>query len=140
MPRTPARKAQKPAPTREDAALMLQVAQLGALRGVHTASNWVWSDKFMPDYGEFIKKYPRGSEGYGAARLVATHYETIGTLWKQKLIHQDLLFDWLLVTGIWERMKGFVLGERREAGEPKLGENFQKMASAQARYLRSARA
>ncbi|HYM16201.1 MAG TPA: hypothetical protein VEZ14_11625 [Dehalococcoidia bacterium] len=44
------------------------------------------------------------------------------------------------MTGIWDRMKGFVLGERRDAGEPKLGENFQKMAAAQARYLRSTRA
>ncbi|MHB8378165.1 MAG: DUF4760 domain-containing protein [Dehalococcoidia bacterium] len=138
MPKQVSRNAQKPRPrpTTEDGMMMLQIAQVAALRGVHDASNWVWSDKFIPDYAEFVKKYPRGSEGYGKARLVATHYETVGTLWKNKLINADLLFDWLLITGIWDRMKGFVLGERRQANEPKLGENFQKMAAAQARSLR----
>lgn len=138
MPKQVSRNVQKPRtrPTTEDGMMLLQIAQLAALRGVHDASNWVWSDEFIPDYAEFVKKYPRGSEGYGKARLVATHYETVGTLWKNKLINADLLFDWLLITGIWDRLKGFVLGERRQANQPKLGENFQKMAAAQARAFR----
>ena len=134
MPRLAGRAAQKPKPTREDAALMLQVAQLGAVRGLHEASNWLWSDKFLPDYAEFRKKFPRGSAGAGHARVISTHYETLGTLWKNKLINEDLLFDWLWITGVWDRMKGIVLGERKEAGERRLGENFQKMAAAQVRW------
>ncbi len=136
MPRQAGRATQKPKPTREDAALMLQVAQLGAVRGLHEASNWLWSDEFVSDYAEFRKKFPRGSEGSGHARTISTHYETLGTLWKNKLINEDLLFDWLWVGGVWERMKGIVLGERKEAGQPRLGENFQKMAAAQARWFK----
>ncbi len=124
----------RPKPTHEDAGLMLQLAELGAVRGLPGASNWMWSDKFIADHAEFIKKYPPGSEGYGHARLIAVHYETIGTLWKNKLLNEDLLFDWMWVTGVWDRIKGFVLGERRAAKESALGENFQKMAAAQARW------
>ncbi len=139
MPRQAGRATQRPKPTREDAALMLQVAQLGAVRGLHEASNWLWSDKFIADYPEFRKKYPRGSQGSGHARTIATHYETLGTLWKNKLINEDLLFDWLWVAGVWDRMKGIVLGERKEMKQPRLGENFQKMAAAQVRWFKQPR-
>ncbi len=128
-----------PNPPSEDAAVMLRVARLAAASGIPVAMNWLWSDKFIPDYAEFVKKNPPGSDGYGKARLIAIHYETIGTLWKHKLISRDLLFDWLLVTGVWDRLKGFVLGERRQFGQPALGENFQKMANAQARWMKVSR-
>jgi hypothetical protein len=137
MPTPTARKA--PKPTAEDAAIMLGIARLGAANGVPTAMNWFWSDKFVPDYADFIKKNPPGSDGYGKARLLAVHYETIGTLWKHKLINVELLFDWLLVTVVWDRLKGFVLGQRRQFGQAALGENFQKMANAQARRNKASR-
>src|SRR5205823_4174148 len=91
-----------------------------------------WSDDFTTDYAEFINVHPRGSEAYGKARLIAVHYETIGTIWKNKLINEDLLFDWLSVTALWDRLRSLVLGERKAFGVPGLGENFQKMARAQA--------
>src|SRR5438874_7584436 len=122
-----------PKPTFQDAQIMLQIAQLAAANGVSDAMNWLWSDDFIPDYAEFIKEHPHGSEAYGKARRVAVHYETIGTLWRNKLINEDLLFDWLSVTGVWDRLRALVLAERRAFGIPALGENFQKMARAQAR-------
>ena len=122
-----------PKPTVQDAQIMLQIAQLSAANGLPAAMNWLWSDDFKPDYAEFIKDHPHGSEGYGKARIIAVHYETIGTLWKNKLINEDLLFDWLSVTGVWDRLRALVLAERRAFGIPALGENFQKMARAQAR-------
>ena len=137
MPQTTARKI--PKPTAEDAAVMLRIARLGAANGVPSAMNWLWSDEFVPDYAEFIKKNPAGSDGYGKVRLLAVHYETIGTLWKHKLINEELLFDWLLVTGVWDWLKGFVLGQRRQFEQAALGENFQRMANAQARRNKASR-
>ncbi len=128
---------QRPKPTREDAAIMLELGQVAAMRGLDAAMNWVRSDAFVTDHGEFVKKHPPGSAGFGYVRVVATHYETVGTLWKNKLINEDFLFDWLWVVGIWDRMKGFVIGERKAAGQPRLGENFQKMATAQVRWLKT---
>ena len=126
-----------PKPTFQDAQIILQIAQLAANNGIHSAMNWLWSDDFNPDYAEFIKVHPHGSDGYGKARLVAVHYETIGTLWKNKLINEDLLFDWLSVTAVWERLRSLVLAERKAFGIAALGENFQKMARAQTRRLSS---
>jgi hypothetical protein len=121
-------------PTHEDAMLVLQLAQLGVTSGIQNATNWLWSDDFIPDYPEFVKKYPRGSEGYLKAMKVCGYFETLGTLYKHGLLNEDLLFDWLAVSMVWDRIKGFALGVRREAGEPRLHENFEAMAKANAEW------
>jgi hypothetical protein len=92
--------------------------------------NWLWSDQFISDYAEFVKKYPLGSKENIKASKICGHYETIGTLWKHGLINQDLLFDWLSVAAVWDRIKGFAIGVRQEAKEPRLYENFEAMAKA----------
>jgi len=110
---------------------MLQLAQLNAVWGVHAALNWVWSDEFVPDYAEFVEKHPAGSEGFRNASNVCGWYETIGTLYKHGLFNEELLFDWLAVYLVWDRVKGFALGMREQVGEPRLYENFEAMAKAQ---------
>ena len=81
-------------------------------------------------YKEFIKRYPVGSEEYSKFSKICGHFETIGTLWKHKLINEELLFDWLAVDMVWNRVKGVALGVRQESGEPRLFENFEAMANA----------
>jgi hypothetical protein len=44
------------------------------------------------------------------------------------LLNRELLFDWIAVAMVWNRIKGFALGARKEAGEPRLYENFELMA------------
>ncbi len=46
----------------------------------------------------------------------------------------DLLFDWLAVSAVWERIKGYALGVRQGAGNPRLYENFEALAAANAAY------
>ena len=118
-------------PTYQDATLMLQLAQWGAAMGVEKASDWMWSDQFVPDYAEFMKKYPPGSEGFANASRICAWFETIGTLYKQGLFSEELLFDWLAVSLVWDRIKGFALGWREQTGEPRMYENFEAMAKAQ---------
>lgn len=117
-------------PTYQDATIMLQLAQWGALSGTPEAMNWIWSDQFIPDFAEFVKKYPAGSAEYGYATRVCGWYETIGTLYKQELFNEALLFDWLAVSLVWDRIKGFALGLREQSGEPRIYENFEAMAKA----------
>ena len=118
-------------PTYQDATLMLQLAMWGAVAGNQKAGSFIWSDKFENDYKEFVKKYPVGSDEYSFASQMCTWYETLGTLFKHDLFNRELLFDWLLVSMVWNRLKGFVLGVRAEANEPRLYENFEAMAKAQ---------
>jgi hypothetical protein len=121
-------------PTYQDAKLMLQLAQWGAAFGVPEATNWLWSDQFVPDYAEFVKKYPLGSDGSLGATKICGYFETLGTLYKHGLFNEDLLFDWLAVSVVWERIKGIALGVRQEAGNARLYENFEALAMANAAY------
>ena len=72
-----------------------------------------------------------GSEGYSTASKILGYFETIGTLYKHGLINEELLFDWLWVVPIWERVSGFVLGAREQFGNPRLYENFEALGKAQ---------
>ena len=118
-------------PTYQDATLMLQFAQWGATSGLQKASAFMWSDKFEIDYKEFLKKYPVGTDEYSYASQICGWYETLGTLFKHDLFNRELLFDWLLVSAVWDRLKRFVLGVREEAKDPRLYEVFEAMAKAQ---------
>lgn len=118
-------------PTYEDATLIIQLAQLAASSGVMKGQGWIFSDKFIPDYEEFVEKYPPGSKGYARVNTMCGWFETIGTLYKNGLINGDLLFDWLAVRLVWDRVSGFALGVREQSGEPRLYENFEAMAKAQ---------
>ena len=120
-------------PTYQDATLMLQLAQLSAASGVNEAMNWLWSDEFVPDYAEFREKHPPGTEGFANASKICRWYETVGTLYKNGLFNEDLLFDWLWVSGVWDRIKGFALGLREQSGVAAIYENFEAMAKAQER-------
>ena len=118
-------------PNYQDATLMLQIAQWSAALGQNKAMNWMWSDQFIPDYAEFVKKYPPGSEGCANASKICGVFETIGTLYKHGLFNEELLFDWWAIGLVWDRIKGFALGVREQSGEPGIYENFEAMAKAQ---------
>jgi len=117
-------------PTAEDARLVVEFAKLGAQTGLSEAVDWVWSDQFPPNYDDFVKKYPRGSKEHARATQICGFYETIGALWKHGLISEELLFEWLWISGVWERMKGFALAQRKAAKNERIYELFEAMAEA----------
>jgi hypothetical protein len=90
------------------------------------ARGWIWSDEFVSDAEEFREKYPPGSKEFDYVSGTATWYETIGTLRKNGLLNEKLLFDWLYVTGMWERLKPILVAQR--SNTPQLWENFKPMA------------
>ncbi len=118
-------------PTYEDANIVVRLAQWWSVGKVDEAANFAWSDRFVPTYGAFVKKFPPGSEEYRKLVNLCAWYETVGTLHKHGLINRDLLFDWLAVAPIWNRRKGFALGMRKDRGVAELWENFEAMAKAQ---------
>ncbi len=118
-------------PNHEDATLVVQLAQWWSASGGAAAKGWLWSDEFTPDYAEFTRKFPAGSEGYANATTILDWYETVGTLYKHGLLNKELLFDWLAVDLDWDRIKGIALGWRAESGVTGMYENFEAMAKAQ---------
>jgi hypothetical protein len=114
-------------PTHDDAQIMLQLVRAWPAE----ATDWVWSPEFVPDHDEFNRKYLDAGEEASRVRAILNWYETIGTLYKHGLLNQELLFDWLAISHVWERMKSHALAWRQESGEPRMYENFEMMASAQ---------
>jgi hypothetical protein len=114
-------------PTHEDADLMLQLVRSWPVE----ATDWMWSDQFIPDYKEFAAKHTGGGEEFANIRAILNWWETIGTLFKHGLLNEDLLFDWLAIDLTWDRMKSHALGWREEIGNPHMYENFEAMANAQ---------
>ena len=116
------------APTHEDALIMLQLARWGAEAGNKKANRFIWSDDYIDDFQEFIEKYPRGSKEYGYVGQICGWYETLAALWVNGLFNEKLINDWLFVSGIWERVKGFALGVREQFGNPRIYEYFEALA------------
>ena len=114
-------------PTYEDADLMLQLVRSWPVE----ATDWIWSDEFIPDHKEFTAKHAERGMEFANIRAVLNWYETIGTLHKHGLLNEDLLFDWLAIDLTWDRMKSHALGWRQEIGNDHMYENFEAMANAQ---------
>jgi hypothetical protein len=117
-------------PTQEDAQLIVQLAQLGTQMIHPQARGWIWGDEFVADADEFWEKYPPGTVQYDYVAGMATWYETIATLWKNGLLNEQLVLDWLYVIGVWERLKPILVAMRKST--PQLWENFEALAEAQA--------
>jgi hypothetical protein len=118
-------------PTKDDAQLMIQLAQLGAQMVEPEARGWIWSEQFVSEGEEFFRKYPPGTEKFSLVSNLAAWHETVATIWKRGLVSEELLFDWIWVPGSWERLKGILLTMREQAGTSQLWANFEAMAEAQ---------
>ena len=121
-------------PTPQDAQLVVQLAQLAAVQDLDEATDWLFANEMPTEPATFRERFPAGSEGHHHVTAILTYMETIGALWKHGLLNEDLLFDWLWVTGIWERVKGLALAQRQEFGAAHLWEHVEAMAQAQERW------
>ena len=107
---------------REDASLMVQLAQWGAMIGLQPAAKALLSDDFDPD---------TASLDDDNVVTVCNFYETVGTLTKNGLLSTELVLDWLWVSGAWARVAPAVATLRAKHGVAALMENFEALAAQQ---------
>lgn len=107
------------APTREDAQLMMQVAQWGTSLGLQDAIASVFAEDFDPETAALDDE---------PVRTVLAFGETVGTLTKHDLLSVELVRDWLWLEGLWSRVGGAALRGRDKFGEARLYENFEALA------------
>lgn len=107
-------------PTRDDAQLMIQIAQWGTALGIQDAMPRVFADDFDPETADGMSDE--------AVRTLLLFGESIGTLTKNNLLSVELVNDWLWVAGIWERIGPAALRQREKYGEPRLYENLEALA------------
>jgi hypothetical protein len=108
--------------TREDAALIVELAKWGAMIGLAEASRTIFSDDFDRESAEALDPH---------VQTVLVFHETVGTLVKNKLLDRDLVLDWLWVSGAWARVGAAALEARAHADVPQLWENFEALAGSQ---------
>jgi hypothetical protein len=107
---------------REDAALLVQLAQWGSTMGLEEAQQAVWADGFDPE---------TASADDVLVSRVLVWGETIGTLTKNGILDTDLVLDWLWVSGIWSRVGPAAIKLRNKHGVPELYGNFEALATKQ---------
>ena len=105
--------------SREDAKLIVELSQLGALNGLGEATGRIFADGFDPETADLSDPDVRNVLGWN---------ETVATLVKNELLDRDLVLDWLWVTGTWERVGPAAIRAREAAGVPPLYENFEALA------------
>jgi hypothetical protein len=108
--------------TREDARLIVELAQWGAMIDYGEAARAIFSDDFDPETADARDQ---------AVQTVLVWYETIGTLVKNDLLDRRLVYDWLWVGGAWDRVAPAANRLREQAGAPQLYENFEALAAGQ---------
>jgi hypothetical protein len=116
-------------PTREDAQLMLQIAQWGTSLGVTDAMPQILSEDFDP--------YEADYNDQGVAKILMFG-ETIGTLVKRDLLSKELVEDWLWIDGLWARVGPAAVKQREKLGEERLYENFEALTSEDAPDVKAA--
>jgi hypothetical protein len=107
-------------PTREDAQLLIQLAQWGTALGVWDAMPELFAEEFDTDAAD--------ANDDDAVRTMLMFGETIGTLTKQGLLSAELINEWLWIEGIWTRVGPAAVRLRERFGEPRLYENFEALA------------
>lgn len=107
---------------REDAALLVQLAQWGSTMGIEEAQQAVWADGFDPQAASV--------EDILVSRIL-NWGETIATLTKNGLLDPDLVLDWLWISGLWSRVGPAAVKLREKHGVPELYENFEALANRQ---------
>ena len=106
----------------EDAMLLVELAKWGSMIGIDEASRTIWADDFDPDAA-------KASDPPVQATLL--YFETIGTLVKNELIDRDLVYDWMWVEGVWNRVEPAAKRSREKSGVPQMYENFEALAAGQ---------
>jgi hypothetical protein len=109
-------------PDREDAALLVQLAQWGTSLGLQAAMLEIFAEDFDPE---------SASASDEPVSTVLAFGETVGTLTKNGLIDTGLILDWLWMSGAWARVGPAALKEREKYGVPALYENMEALAAQQ---------
>jgi len=107
----------------EDAKLLVQLAQWGAMIDIGEAFGAVFGEEFAPEAADANDPH---------VRTVLVFGETIGTLVKNGLLDRGLVLDWLWAQGLWERVGPAARQARERYGSEALYENFEALALEQA--------
>jgi hypothetical protein len=118
-------------PTIADAQLVLQQALVDATTGANRGFGVLRRFDSPPTLAQLRKKHAPGSTEHDNAMAFLVSCETTGTFVRQGILNEALVDDLYWIEGAWRAAEKVCKGMRREAGEPRLFENFEWLAKRQ---------
>jgi hypothetical protein len=116
-------------PTMAEAQLIVQMATNDALSGANQGYDVLRQFETAPTPGQLRKKHAVTSDEYRYVMAFLASCEMTATFVKQGLLSEDLVNDLYWVAGAWQTCEKLCKGLRREAGEPRLYENYEALAA-----------
>jgi hypothetical protein len=107
--------------TYDDANLVMQIVRWGTDMDLTEAVRAVLADEFDPDTADMDDP---------SVGKVLSFGEVIGTFVGQGVLDRDLALDMWWIMGFWSRVGPAARRQREHLGEPRLWENFEKLAGA----------
>jgi hypothetical protein len=116
-------------PSIAEAQLLVQIMHMDAVSGAN--AGWLLLTEFEtpPTLAQLRKRHQRSSAEYRQISAFLMSCETIGTFVKQGILGEGLVNDLFWVTGAWAKSEKICKGMRKEAGEPRIFENFEALAA-----------
>jgi len=116
-------------PTMAEAQLIVQIATADAISGADRGYGVLTRFETPPTLGQLRKKHAVDSDEYRYVMRFLSSCEMISTFVKQGLLSAELVNDLYWVGGAWRLCEKICKGMRREAGEPRVMENFEALAT-----------
>ncbi len=105
--------------TYDDANLVIQIVRWGTEMGLTDAVVALLADEFDPE---------TASTDDPSVLKVLNFGEVVGTLVNQGVLDRGLVLDMWWMAGLWTRVGPAARRQREHLGEPRLSENFEKLA------------
>ena len=112
-------------PTIADAQLVVQILAAGTAAGANRGFETLFARSKPPTLAELREEHPRSSKTYRQVMAFLSQCETIATFVKQGILNEGLVNDLFWVAGAWNAAGQICRDLRKEAGEPRLYENFE---------------
>jgi hypothetical protein len=119
-------------PTHADAQLITQLMMVDAATGAMDGYGILDEFDSPPTLAQLRRKHPKGSTEYRHVQAFLMSCEALGTFVRQGILNEALVHDLFWVGGAWRMAEKIAKGERKEAGEPRIFENFEWLAGREA--------
>jgi hypothetical protein len=106
--------------TYDDANLVMQIVRWGSEMGLTEAVMAVFDDTFEPE---------TASPDDPSVQKILNFGEVVATLVNQDVLDRGLVLDMWWIGGLWSRVAPAARRMRERLGEPRLSENFEKLAA-----------
>jgi hypothetical protein len=125
-------------PNYQDAGILLQLFDRFELEEMHAARNFVLHELEVATIDAFNDMYSPHCQESRYFHKVYRFFEMVGTLYKNKLVHPDLLFDVWYINDYYNKLYP-IFDSWRKKGDAHIAENFEYLAFAELEWIASAK-